>query len=227
MSMSADQHNHSPDHRLERLMFFSDAVFAIAITLLVIELHIPDPGADAGNREWLRALIQLLPHLAAFTLSFFVIGAIWAAHHTMLSLVTGFDQRLIWWNLPLLLFIALLPFSTAIIATGSTASFPFAFYAGTLLLAAIFKARLTAVALRPDLIAPGISPARIQVELRRAWIMPIATLATFLLAFAAPGWNTAAMLLIPVARRLPMFRLPHEVAVHEPIEALATEELPA
>jgi uncharacterized membrane protein len=204
-------------------MFFSDGVFAIAITLLVIELRVPELGAEADNAAWLAALINLLPHLAAFTLSFFVIGAMWASHHAMLALLDGFDPRLIWWNLYLLLFIALLPFSTALIASGTPASVPFAFYAATLLMAAIFKARLTGVALRPALIAPRVSPARIKAELRRRWIMPIATLVTLLLAFIAPGWNTIAMLLVPIGRRLPMCRLPPETIGHA---AEADEQTP-
>lgn len=197
-----------PDHRLERMLFFSDAVFAIAITLLVIEIHVPELPHGAGDHVWLVALVGLLPHFLAFLISFLVIGALWASHHTIFALVAGFDQRLVWPNLLLLLSVAFLPFTTALLAVGSLSPVPYAFYAASLLAAALLKARLTTRALAPGLVAPGVSAARVAVELRRRWIMPAAAFVTVLLAFVVPAWNCAAMFLLPIARRLPPFRLP-------------------
>ena len=201
-----------PEHRLERMIFFSDAVFAIAITLLIIEVHVPPLHAEATGQQWIEALVHLIPHFAAFLLSFLVIGALWASHHAIFSLVSGFDQRLIWPNLLLLLAVAFLPFSTGLIATGSTVTVPFVFYAASLLVAALLKARLTVKALAPELIAPGISPARVAVELKRRWVMPAAAVLTLLLAFVIPPLSGIGMALVPIARRLPMFRLPPEDA---------------
>ncbi|MFV0624755.1 TMEM175 family protein [Sphingomonas sp. ac-8] len=205
--MTDDAHA-GPDHRLERLMFFSDAVFAIAITLLVIEIHVPELPLGASDAAWWQAMLHLEPQLAGFAISFLVVGAFWASHHTMFALLTHFDQRLVWANLWMLLAIAVVPFTTGLISSGATSPVPYLVYAAALLLAALAKLRLTALAMRPELLADGVSHERMEAERRRGWIMPIATSATLLLALVAPGWNMLAMLIVPLARRVPPFTLP-------------------
>lgn len=96
---------------LERASFFSDAVFAIAMTLLVIELHVPDvPDADLD-----AALTHLLPGYLTFVLSFVVVGMIWLSHHRKFSAIVRYDQPLLRLNLLMLLFVASLPLPTAIL----------------------------------------------------------------------------------------------------------------
>lgn len=104
------------DHKdagLERLILFSDAVFAIAITLLIIDIRIPF-REDMSNRLLLSLLGERLPELFGFIISFFVIGGFWVLHHKMFGHVRRGDQRLLWLNLFFLLFIVLLPFSTSV-----------------------------------------------------------------------------------------------------------------
>lgn len=194
------------DHALERLVFFSDAVFAIVITLLVLEIRVPDLSAQATERVWIQALIDLIPHFAAFLVSFLVIGALWSSHHNLFMMLRQYDAALLWPNLLLLLTVAFLPFTTSLLATGSLAVTPFAFYAASLLAAGLLKARLVRIALTPDLVKPDIVASHIRGELRRRWIMPIAAMLTLLLAFVVTPWNTVAMLMIPALKRQKAFR---------------------
>jgi hypothetical protein len=111
----------------ERLVFFSDAVFAIAITLLVIEIRLPEGTAIADGRALLAALSSLLPRYLGFLVSFVVVGSFWLSHHRLFRSVRGFDERLLLLDLLFLLFVAFIPFPTAVLgrygylpAAGST-----------------------------------------------------------------------------------------------------------
>ncbi len=95
----------------DRLVFFSDAVFAIAMTLLVVELHVP----EVANLELGAALSALTPQYLTFMLSFVVIGAVWMSHHRKFRAINRFDQTLVRLNLFMLLAVASLPFSTAVL----------------------------------------------------------------------------------------------------------------
>lgn len=86
---------HGPEHGLERLIFFSDAVFAIVITLLVIEIHAPHIPHGSPDWAYWVALINLTPEFIGFFISFFVIGFFWAGHHRTLSLASHFSPRLV------------------------------------------------------------------------------------------------------------------------------------
>ncbi|SDC84082.1 Uncharacterized membrane protein [Sphingomonas sp. YR710] len=204
-----DRHgSHGPDHGLERLIFFSDAVFAIAITLLIIEVHVPELEGSATDAQWIAALFHLFPSFSAFALSFIVIGAIWTSHHATLSMLSQFDRSLIWPNMLMLMAIAFLPFSTALLSRGSLSIVPYVFYSASLLIAALLKTRLTLVALRPELISSGVPQQAVVVERRLAWVMPIVSAAAVILSAFVAQWGMLALLGIPIARRLPFFRRP-------------------
>ncbi len=101
-----------PTNRLEA---FSDAVFAIAITLLVLELHVPTGALVKGlEHEW--------PRYLGYFVSFTFIGGVWIAHSNMTRFIKAADQALMRLNLTLLLFVSFLPFTTAIVATHLFAS---------------------------------------------------------------------------------------------------------
>ncbi|HTX09126.1 MAG TPA: TMEM175 family protein [Solirubrobacteraceae bacterium] len=94
-----------------RLETFSDGVFAIAITLLVLDLTI---DAARGN-HLLRALLDLWPSYLAYLTSFSIVGLVWMGHHVILSLSMRVDRRLLKINLALLLVVAFLPFPTRLL----------------------------------------------------------------------------------------------------------------
>ena len=117
-SVSNQLHNElKKEFQLERLILFSDAVFAIAITLLVIEIKIPDKEflkehGGLSDTTILNALSHLVPKFIGFLISFLLIGLYWSIHHRMFGFVTSYDRKLLFLNLLFLFFVALMPFST-------------------------------------------------------------------------------------------------------------------
>jgi len=115
---------------MERLVFFSDAVFAIAMTLLVVELRVP----DVSSAELAPALGELAPEYLSFVLSFAVIGAIWMSHHRKFRAIVGYTQTLLRLNLVVLLAVASLPFSTAVLGRYGDVRVSVIIYASTICL---------------------------------------------------------------------------------------------
>ena len=105
-----------------RLEAFSDGVFAVAITLLVLNLTVAGPGHVALSRQ----LGSHWPSFAAYVISFFVIGIIWVNHHALVRTILVVDRLLLFLNLVLLLWVVLIPF-----ATGLVAEYMSAYLAGT------------------------------------------------------------------------------------------------
>jgi len=106
----------SPQKRkfqLERMIFFSDAVFAIAITLLVIELKVPAINDPVTDEKLITGLLNLTPKIFGFILSFFLIGLYWTVHHRLFGYVNGYTHKLLWVNLIFLFGIVCLPFTTS------------------------------------------------------------------------------------------------------------------
>lgn len=112
--MSSELHNElRKEFQLERLILFSDAVFAIAITLLVIEIKIPEVHGEAiTDKALLHRLAEMIPKFIGFLVSFLLIGQYWIVHHRMFGYVINFTGKLIWLNIFFLLAVALMPFST-------------------------------------------------------------------------------------------------------------------
>lgn len=126
------------DYNLERLVFFSDGVFAIVITLLVIELH-PPHGWDG---TFLSLLAERWRAFTAFAVSFFVTGAFWNAHRMTFSRITAFRPGLVFFNLLVLFFVVLIPFSAELIFDHGPSGEPFAIYLGLVSCVAVAQALL-------------------------------------------------------------------------------------
>lgn len=136
------------DHvKLERLTFFSDAVFAIAMTLLVIEVRLPELHA-ATDQALAQALIDLLPNYIGFIISFLVIGRFWTGHHRLMSMIDVADPALVRANLLLLMAIAFMPFPTAVLSDHSLLRVAIGFYTAYLMLVGLANMRVIKVALR-------------------------------------------------------------------------------
>jgi uncharacterized membrane protein len=112
-----------PRDTAERLAAYSDAVFAVIVTVMVLELRAPHEAA-------FLALWPLWPTAVSYAVSYLFIAIIWINHHYLMRLVDVPTLRLIWINFAHLFLVSLLPFATAWIAETELASAPLAFYAG-------------------------------------------------------------------------------------------------
>jgi uncharacterized membrane protein len=137
---------------------FSDGVFAIAVTLLVLDLHVP-----VVRHELLQALVSEWPSYAAYVVSFATIGIIWVNHHSLFDRLRRVDRPLLFLNLLLLLTVSVLPFPTSVFAryldqpeAGPAA----AFYCGSMVLLGIaFGAVLVYASRRPGLLTEEAAQA--------------------------------------------------------------------
>lgn len=111
----SQSYNRYSGRSLDGLTSLADGVFAIAMTLLVLDLRLP-PATLPDSRALLRQLVELGPSLAAYLLSFTLLGTFWLALHAVLDLCAESDRNLAWAVLAFLFFIATLPFTAAVLA---------------------------------------------------------------------------------------------------------------
>lgn len=172
-----------------RIEAFSDGVIAVAITLLVLDLRVPEPtgAGDLGHR-----LLELWPNYAAYAVSFVAIGIMWINHHTMLRRLSGVDHSVLLLNLLLLLCIVVLPFSTSLLATyldaprgGHLAA---VVYAGSLLVTSSVFLTLQChiVMRRAHLLREALTESARRSILARAAIAPPAYLLAGVAGFVSP-----------------------------------------
>lgn len=151
---------------LHRLVFFSDAVFAIVLTLLVLELRPPHVEGEAGLAAGLRGMTS---HFIAFGSSFALISIFWAAHMTIMRRLTTFDWPVAWLNLGFLFTIALMPFVSAMIGEHGVMGTAWQLYCLVLIAASITQtALLLGVTRGQGRLVGGISRRQINYRLVRA-----------------------------------------------------------
>jgi uncharacterized membrane protein len=163
-----------PAGTTERLEAFSDGVIAIAITLLVLQIRVPDVGGDDGGL--FSALLDDWPSFVAYAVSFIVIGIMWVSHHSMFERIAAVDRTLQFINLFLLLCIAFLPFPTALLADyvgegGINASIAAAIYSATMTVIGLtFSAMWVHLYRHMELLVPGLTRDRVRQSCKRSFL---------------------------------------------------------
>ncbi len=181
---------------LERLIFFSDAVFAIAITLLTLDIRLPATNSALSNADMLQSILALGPKFFAFVISFLVIGLIWIGHHRKFRLIQRFDGNLMWINLLLLMTVAFIPFPTSLISTFVN-QVSTIIYASVMILASLLSSALWFYAsYKNRLIDPHLDDR----QRKRETISPLVTMGVFLLSiglsFFTPDLSRVSWILI-------------------------------
>ena len=192
----------------DRIEFFSDAVFAIALTLLVLDIRLPvgTPAAELGP-----ALAALWPELFAYVLTFAILGLNWVSHHRKFKVIERYDAGLVWLNLAFLLFVALTPFPTSVLSEYGGQLPAVLIYAFAVAMLGILQGVLWMYAWRRKLFAPTVDSTLYRYVLRNILVAPLVFLLSMPIAifweplFAMFSWILLAPLSVIVAR-LPVRR---------------------
>ncbi len=122
-----------------RLAALTDGVFAIVMTLLVLEISIPEIVPSLAHTELPHRLIELWPQVLSYIISFIILGLFWYLHHMAFHHIKRSDSGLIWLNIVFLMFIALIPFSTALFGSFAKEQLPLIIYISNIIVASIMR----------------------------------------------------------------------------------------
>jgi uncharacterized membrane protein len=188
------------DNSLGRLLALSDGVFAIAMTLLALDLRLPDLGTDPSDAQLRHALTDDWRGYLAFVISFYVVANYWGVHRRAMRAATTIDTRLVSHTLPLLLLVAALPFPASVLATHGDLPTGLAFYS-----AFNVVANLALVRLLNDLQTRPLDAAEIE-QRERLWANIFVLLLCIPGAFVLQGNGPWLLLLLIISGRVPRLR---------------------
>jgi uncharacterized membrane protein len=190
----------------QRVEALSDGLYAIALTLLVLELKLPPLGEAATNADLLHALRDLLPKVLTWFLSFWVMSVLWLSQVRVYHLVRALSPAMLQLELIQLACVSLMPFSTAVIGEYGNLPGAAVVYAGNMLAVTLTGALRTHELLhQPRVHVGAIDPSVVRTLKLRAYALPACAAAALALGFFFPGWNMLAMLpmlLVPTIARL-------------------------
>jgi TMEM175 potassium channel family protein len=172
----------------DRLEAFSDGVFAVAITLLALDLAVPEPG----RVKLVRQLTDHWPSFAAYVVSFLTIGIIWVNHHTLFKNIARIDRPLLFLNLLLLFFVITIPFATSTIAgylkeATPDASVAAAIYEGVFLCMGVSFGVLFWWTIKHEHLKEALPPGAVWAAIVRFGIGNVGYLAAVGVAFVSPS----------------------------------------
>ena len=163
---------HRESEETDRLVALSDGVIAIAITLLVLEITVPEVPAGQSTAALPRLILDQLSEFFAYGLSFLVIGLYWSLHRRTFVHISRHDRGLVWLNLVFLLMVAFIPYGTSLFSR-YPGRFGVMFYAGVLALTGFSLAVLWAYASRQDLLEAGLESRTVLLQGARFLVSPV------------------------------------------------------
>ncbi len=175
------------EFQLERMILFSDAIFAIAITLMALEVKIPPLEDNVTDKILLSTMGPIIFKFIGLIISFFIIGIYWTVHHRIFVYVENYDQRLLWLNLFFIFSIVLMPFSSGIYGEyfhRIDLLVPYGIYVFNIVLTGYFNYLLWDYISNPKnkLATPLLTPAIRALGMKRCFITPAIFLVSFIIA---------------------------------------------
>ncbi len=189
----------------DRVEAFSDGVFAIAITLLILAISIPELSKEALLKgELITHIIALWPKLLSYIVSFSVIGIFWVGHHIMFRFIKRVDRILLWLNILFLMIISFIPFPAALLGEYGQEQTAIIIYGTTLFLAGIsFEFLWVYASHNYRLIDKNLDSQRIARATKIVLIAPIIYLLAIIASFINPLWSIIIYILVPILYILP------------------------
>jgi uncharacterized membrane protein len=184
----------------DRIVNLSDGVFAIAITLLILDIRVPDIPENMVSSQLPGALLSLWPKYLGYILSFVGISAFWLIHHSIFRPIRSYDRILLYLNFLFLMVVAFVPFPTSLLGEYGDHQLPVAIYAATL---AVGRLLLTAIhwySTRNDrLLGEPQDPATVRFFLIRGLTIPVIFLLSIVISFFSVSvaiWTWFVMLAV-------------------------------
>jgi TMEM175 potassium channel family protein len=187
----------------QRIEALADGIFAVAMTLLVLDIKMPDTVTYATDADLWQRLLGLEHAVASYAISFVILSVYWVSHHFLFHFIARTDRGLLWINLYLLLCITLVPFTTDLVGDNVHLRLPPLLYGVNLLLiSAAYIAQVEYLRRRPDLAAPEYAGAVRLIRQRIALFtaIPILSMAT---TFYSPRLALYLYLTLPLIQIAP------------------------
>lgn len=187
----------------DRITTLADGVFAIVMTLLVLGVEVPRVADEQIGDRLVHEVLLLWPRIAAYVVSFLVLGIYWMGHHTQFHFMSGVNRVVLWINVFFFMFVCLVPFSTRLVGH----------YAGQEIALAVYGANLIAISLmlllhwryaaRAELLKPATGDAEMRNATRQILVGVAIFSAAIAVAFVEPRGSLLLFLLVPVLHILP------------------------
>jgi len=193
-----------------RIEIYSDAVMAIVITLLVLELHMPDLE-NATTMDVMNALREILPQLGSFAFSFLTVSVFWVNHHHFFHEIERADWKLLWYNNALLFWITLIPFTTGFLGRHPMVHGALMMYSFVLFMAALMFALLSGhVIITPGLLDDHITDAQKKEHYRHVWVGVALYGTATIVAPTLPWVSVVLVVVLPIYYIIPRLMHDHE-----------------
>jgi uncharacterized membrane protein len=186
-----------------RIEAFSDGVFAIVVTLLVLELRVPHLQENFTTHDVLSELFHLSPKFISFALSFLVLAIFWVNHHQLFHSIEKSDRAFLWYNNNLLFWLSFVPFPTAFIGEYPLDMIPVMFYGTILFMASLSFNLMLRHAVKTKLFYSTVSDEVLKQGIRRGKIGPLIYFISVIGAFVSVYISLAIFLIVPVVYFIP------------------------
>lgn len=177
-----------------RIESLTDGVFAISMTLLILNIEVPEASS---RTEFTRAIFNLWPQFFDYMLSFFLLATFWIKHHRQFHLIKRTDEKLLWLNIFSLMFVVLIPLTTSMYGENRNQMGALLFELNILILGLFSLLHWNYATKHHKLLHKELDPKKINSGRIMNLVTPAVSVVAILISFYSPEWSTLPYILIP------------------------------